>query len=324
MEAKVANRLNIRGVHAGGTPAARLCMLAFAGATLTGLQAQGLRTGDPDALQRKRTAIVTVGSTALVTGALIGLNQAWYSQYERVPFHTFNDGDEWRGMDKLGHLFSAYTTAQWGAGMFNWAGADPKVATWVGGSLGWVFLAGVEVLDGYSEGWGFSPWDMLANTAGAGLYIGQELGWGDQRFRIKYSAHLTDYAEQRPDLLGEGFAERLLKDYNGQTYWLCFSPVSFMPVKEDRRWPSWLNIAFGYGAEGMTSASADTEVEGVTTDPNQRRSQFYCSLDIDLHRIPAKNKFLRTVLDVLNCIKVPAPALEFDSNGMVRGHWLYF
>ena len=73
-------------------------------------------------------------------------------------------------------------------------------------------MTGVEVLDGTSSGWGFSGWDMVANTAGAGLFIGQDIGWGEQRLRLKLSSHLTDYAAMRPELLGEAPAERVLKD----------------------------------------------------------------------------------------------------------------
>lgn len=271
----------------------------------------------------QRGKVVAIGSAALITGALIGLDQAWYSAYDRTAFHVFNDGDEWRGMDKLGHFFSAYTTAQWGHGMFRWAGADDALSTWVGGSLGWAFLAGVEVLDGTSSGWGFSPWDMVANTAGTGMFIAQQRAWQEQRFRLKWSAHLTDLAQERPDLLGEGSSERLLKDYNGQTYWLSVSPTAFFPG-EVHVWPAWLNVAVGYGADGMVSARADGTSEGTDPVPTCRRSQFYLSVDLDLHRIPTRSPFVRTVLDVLNCVKIPAPALEAGSDGRWKGHWFYF
>lgn len=267
-----------------------------------------------------RMALVGGGSALLITGAWIGLDQAWYADYERTSFHFFNDGGEWMGMDKCGHLFSAYTTAEWGTSMFRWAGASPSVSRWVGGSLGWVFLAGVEVMDGHSEGWGFSPWDLLANTTGSLLFIGQDAAWGEQRFRLKFSAHLTEYALQRPEALGEGTAERILKDYNGQTYWLSMDPRLFGARPRKGSWASVFNVAVGYGAEGMLYAKPGTP-EGV--EQPGRRPQFYLSLDACLHRISTRSRFVRTVLDVLDCVKVPAPALEF-SDGAVTGHWLYF
>jgi hypothetical protein len=43
----------------------------------------------------------------------------------------------------------------------------------------------------------------------------------------KFSFHLTDYASKRPDVLGSNLPERIIKDYNGQTYWLSVNLHSF-------------------------------------------------------------------------------------------------
>ena len=270
-----------------------------------------------------RSLLVASGSAILVGGALVGLDQAWYSQYERGPFRFFDDGAEWMGMDKAGHLFSAYTTAGWGNGLICWSGASRNTARWVGGTIGFTFLTGVEVLDGFSEGWGFSGWDMAANVAGTGSWIAQDIAWGEQRLHIKYSAHLTKFASQRPDLLGEGLAERLLKDYNGQTYWLSANLSSLFNGSRSHC-TSWMNAAIGYGAEGMISARpVGSEDIGTSISPQWRR-QWFLSFDLDLDRIPVRGKGWRTLLHVLNCVKIPAPAVEFSSDGVVRGHWLYF
>ena len=42
--------------------------------------------------------------------------------------------------------------------------------------------------------------------------------------------------------------ERMLKDYNGQTYWLSANLKSFF---QGSNIPAWLNVAVGYGADGM-------------------------------------------------------------------------
>lgn len=308
-------------IRAFASVRSRLCLVLLAAGLLgIGHAQDSTLTLRP---KQQRATTVAIGSAVLISGALVGLDRAWYSDYDRTPFHVFNDGDEWRGMDKSGHFFSVYTTAQWGYGMFKWAGASEKLSTWVGGSLGWAFLAGVEVLDGTSAAWGFSPWDMVANTAGAGLFMAQQCAWGDQRIRLKWSGHLTGYATQRPDLLGDGLSERLLKDYNGQTYWLSASPVSFRSPGP-HVWPAWLNLAMGYGAEGMVSARPDEALDDQGPGSMNARSQFYLSFDMDLHRIPTRNSLVRTVLDVLNCVKFPAPALEVGSDGSWKGHWLYF
>jgi uncharacterized protein YfiM (DUF2279 family) len=263
----------------------------------------------------QRTAAWVGGS--LWGGAYILLDRAWYAQFERTSFHGFNDGREWLQMDKAGHAFSAYTLGAWGHGLLRHCGASEARSRWAGGALGLAFLSGIEVLDGFSAGWGFSPWDMAANTGGAGLFIVQDALWGEQRVRLKLSAHLTDFAARRPDLLGSSFAERLLKDYNGQTYWASVDVARF--GAGPGRWPRWLMPSVGYGATGMVAAFPDEQPMAVAA---QRR--FFLSLDTDLRRVRTRSRFVRAVLTVLSSIKVPAPTLELRSDGTLLGHWLYF
>ena len=65
---------------------------------------------------------------------------------------------------------------------------------------------------------------MAANAIGAGIYLSQVLAFQEQRFKMKFSYHPTKYAQLRTDVLGSNFQESLLKDYNGQTYWISFFP----------------------------------------------------------------------------------------------------
>jgi hypothetical protein len=90
------------------------------------------------------------------------------------------------------------------------------------------------------------------------------------------------------------------------------------------RFPKWLNLAAGYGAEGMTGASSNpSEVNGVPVPYSERYRQFYIAPDIDLSRIPVKSKTLKLILKTVGFIKIPMPALEFNKNG-VKFHPLYF
>jgi hypothetical protein len=61
--------------------------------------------------------------------------------------------------------------------------------------------------------------------------IAQDAGWGEQRFRLKFSAHLTPYAEEAPICSARTTAARVLKDYNGQTYWLSFNPTALVRME---------------------------------------------------------------------------------------------
>lgn len=270
-----------------------------------------------DTLNKPRRNAVIITEATLASATLVGLHQLWYKDYPKSSFKTINDSNEWQQMDKLGHVFSSYQLGRIGANTLNWAGVCKKDQLLYGATLGLGFLTAVEVMDGFSEEWGFSWTDMAANAAGTGLYIGQELLWQEQRIVMKYSFHQTRFASQRPDKLGDGLLEEFLKDYNGQTYWLSANLNSF--IKSDFI-PNWLNFAFGYGASGMLTGEPSDEVF-----QNQNRiTQYYLSLDIDLTRIKTNSHFLKTVFDVLNVIKVPFPTLELNSKGVSKFHFFYF
>jgi uncharacterized protein YfiM (DUF2279 family) len=272
-----------------------------------------------DTLNKPRRNAVIISEASLAGVTLIGLNQLWYADYPRSKFQTINDANEWLQMDKMGHVFSSYQLGRAGANVLNWSGVSKKNQLIYGATLGFTFLTAVEVLDGYSAEWGFSWSDMAANAAGTGLYVGQELLWDEQRITLKYSFHQTQYASQRPDKLGNGFFEEVLKDYNGQTYWLSANIHSFF---KDSKVPKWLNVAVGYGAEGMLVGDNESvDNLGITQNPKR---QYYLSLDVDLSRIKTNSHLLKSILEVLNVIKVPFPALELDSNGKLKAHPIYF
>jgi len=265
---------------------------------------------------------VITTETALFAGSLTGLNYLWYEGYPRTAFHVFNDNNQWMGMDKLGHCYSAYAISTLNYDVWRWAGAKHQKAVWISGGLSLGFLTAIEVLDGFSEQWGFSWGDMIANTGGTALFASQQLLWKEQRFQMKYSFWPTDYPKKRPDLLGKNLLEQPLKDYNGQTYWLSANIWSFLPDREQRKFPRWLNISLGYGANGMLGG---TENPPEFADV-QRYHQFYLSVDVDLTKINTRSKVLKTLLKTLNMIKFPAPAFEFNTSSTepVRFHWLKF
>ena len=161
---------------------------------------------------------------------------------------------------------------------------------------------------------------LLRMFSGTGLYVSQELLWKEQRITPKFSFHTTKYAKIRPDALGESFNEQLLKDYNGQTYWLSVNLHSFF---KDSKLPKWLNIAVGYGGNGMISGE-----EFVNSDSDlpyvKRNREFYLSFDADLSKIETKSHFLKTFFSVINTIKIPAPTVKLGANGVVNFDCLYF
>jgi hypothetical protein len=268
-------------------------------------------------------AVVAGTEAALYGGSLIGLNALWYKDYPRSSFHSFNDNYEWLQMDKAGHMTTSYYIGRIGVGLNKWAGMERKKAIWFGGLLGSVYQSTIEILDGYSSEWGFSWGDFVANTAGSLLVVGQELAWNEQRVVLKYSFMQSEYSSYRPELLGSNLQENLLKDYNGQTYWLSVNPSSFM--RGESKFPKWLNIAFGYGADGMTGGDFNPPyIDGGGNQVRfERCRQYYLSLDVDLTRIKTKSRLLKAVFYSVGFIKFPAPSLEFSEKG-VKGHLLGF
>ncbi len=275
-----------------------------------------------DTLNKKKLTLVTTSISVLYAGSIAGLYSLWYSNYPQSEFHFINDNKEWLQMDKCGHTTTSYYIGQICYGALRWSGVSENRSIWYGGLTGLVYLTTVETLDGFSQQWGASAGDLAANTFGTALFISQQLAWHEQKFVMKFSVHHSPYAQYNPAQLGSTIPERILKDYNGQTYWLSAN-ISSLGLRHTQ-FPKWINIAVGYGTEGMTGASQNpATVKGIPIPISERYRQFYISPDIDLSRIPVKSKTLKLILNTIGFIKIPMPALEFNKKG-VKVHPLYF
>jgi Predicted periplasmic lipoprotein (DUF2279) len=299
------------------------------------LLSQTLNTGThhgPEApVYKKRKWLIGGINVAGYGGSLLLLSQAWYKDYPKTKLHSFNDSKEWLQTDKAGHAWAAYNTGRASTAMWKWAGLSPKKATLIGGFSGAAYLTVIEILDGHSAEWGWSWADMGANLLGSGLFMSQELAWQQQRIQFKFSFHKKNYGEAQlnkraDDLFGKSWYERMLKDYNGQTYWFSANIKSFFPKS---RFPAWLNVAVGYGADGLLGGFENRWTEGdpgfpINRSDIPRKRQFYIAPDIDLTKIKTKSKLLRTVFSGLNSFKFPAPALQIDNKGRFRFYPFYF
>ncbi len=263
----------------------------------------------PSQVNRKRLTTVIIGSSVAYTATLVGLSSIWYSQYDKQSFHFFNDASEWKQVDKVGHFYSAFQLSAIGSKLLQWSNVSKSKSDQFGSLTSFFIMSSIEVLDGYSAGYGASGSDMLANALGASFYLGQNLIWNETRIYPKFSFHRTDYPPLRPNTLGSTFLEEVIKDYNGQTYWLSVDMDKFI------RFPKWLNLSVGYGANGMVYAN---ESQNSAAGYNSYR-QYYLGLDFDLTAYRSKSKALNTLIFFVNMIKLPAPSLEF-SNGKVKGH----
>jgi uncharacterized protein YfiM (DUF2279 family) len=263
-----------------------------------------------DRVENGRVKAVYVGYASGLTAGYAGLYHLWYKQNGFGRFSFENDNRNWKQMDKAGHMMTAFQLGEFGISILRWAGAGEDRAIWHGGLSGLLFLTGMEIFDGFSSGYGFSWGDQLANVAGTALVTGQELIWGEQRFRLKYSFYPSSYADYRPELLGKNLLETLVKDYNAQTYWLSFSPHS---VSENI--PDWLCISIGYSAGGMTGGHSNPAFnsEGKPIPDFTRYRQYFLSLDLDLSRVRTESRLIQTVFSAIGFIKFPFSALEYNT-----------
>ncbi|MGB0917682.1 MAG: DUF2279 domain-containing protein [Flavobacteriales bacterium] len=277
-----------------------------------------------DTIAKGRAIGLASGSAALWVGSVVGLNELWYAHEPRSKFHLFDDNREWLQLDKAGHFLTSYAIGYYYIDLMRWAGFNRKTSIWAGGFMGSFYLAGIEILDGFSGAWGFSFGDFGANTAGSLAVIVQELAWNEQRITPKISYHPSRYAQYRPNLLGDSFGSRMLKDYNGQTYWLSANIHSFL--KDESKFPRWINVAIGFGGDGMIGGNLNPEFDddGNVLPNLIRHRQFYISLDVDLTKIRTKKKWLRTIFKAVNIIKLPFPTVEFNSIEKVKFHPIYF
>jgi VanZ family protein len=276
----------------------------------------------------KKGLIVAAANVGLWTGSYVLLNKAWYQQYDRERFHFFNDNAEWNQMDKCGHVWTTYQVSRLANEWWRWTGMSKNKSAVLGGVFGMAYQGLIEIQDGYSSKWGFSWGDMMANTIGAASFVGQQIGWSDQRIQVKFSyaahAYSPDLIGRRNQLFGENALGRVLKDYNSQTYWISANLKSFFP---NSNFPKWLNISAGYSSDLMLGgrdnlwAGPNGNIKDHTDIPRIRR--FYLSADLDLTKIKTKNKVVRGLFFALNMIKIPAPTIEYSRNGFVL-HGMYF
>ena len=276
-----------------------------------------------DTLNRKRLKTVIYTSAGLYTTTLGVLYFGWYKNHASSSFHWFNDNKAWLQVDKVGHSTTSYIMSNYAFWALRWAGVNNSSSAIYSGLMGWSAMTVIEILDGFSSEYGASYGDLIANTAGAALFTSQQLLWREQRLRLKFSYHPTDFAQYRPDLLGNTQLQRMLKDYNGQTYWLSVNIHSFL--KQESSFPKWINVSFGYGATGMLGSFSNPETWNGTPLPSYERTrQYYLSLDVDWTRIKTKSSLLKFTLKALSFIKVPFPTIEYNNQNNFIFHWLYF
>ncbi|NMM47125.1 DUF2279 domain-containing protein [Marinigracilibium pacificum] len=275
----------------------------------------------PDSIDKKKL-IKTIGiETGTYLAGISFLQFIWYKDHDRVPFHYYDDSKGYLQMDKAGHAFGAYRYSYSAYYALRAAGVSKKKALIYGGPTGLIFQTPIEIFDGMYEGWGFSWYDMIANTAGSAIFTIQEAVFDEQIFLMKFSYSPSIYPDYH-DHLGENHIQRFFLDYNAHTYWLSGNIKKLTGIQKV---PDWLNISFGYSANGMIyEFDNPTYYQGEPFPHFERYRQYLISLDVDFSRIRTNKKWVRGMLKALNLIKIPFPAVEFNRVDGVKFNPVYF
>jgi uncharacterized protein YfiM (DUF2279 family) len=273
-----------------------------------------------DSLNKKRIVLASSGIIGVWTGSTIALQSIWYAAYPQVPFHTFDDSKSWLQMDKMGHLFSANKLSTVCYSSFRWGGLSKNKSVLLGAISGLGYLTTLELMDARNEQWGFSWSDMGANLIGTSIFALERLFSKENAIQLKFSFSKSPYAAVRPNILGQNYQEQLLKDYNGQTYWISIQPQQWFNLKNV---PNWISLAFGYSVNEKLVGDASNYYDALTSTYYSSYREFIFSLDINLNQLPIRSPLIKAILKPFNSIKIPFPSVILSQN-QLHFRELYF
>jgi len=265
-----------------------------------------------DTLNISRLNAVIIGESAFYVGGVIGLNKGFSHDYLNNKWHQ--DYARNLQMDKAAHVFASYQIGNLFFNSLKWSGVNEDAQLLYGAGMGFVFLTSVELVSGFSQ-YGCSFKDILANGIGTSLFVSQELLWKEQRIVVKISFKNLDFISSSPSQM----KAHIRDEFDDQTVWMSVNLHSFF---KDSKIPRWLNIAVGYGVEGVSSPNY-VKIDNLNKKAAAYR-QFYISLDADLTKIETKSHFLKTFFAIFNSVKIPAPSIEYSVNEGFRAHSIYF
>lgn len=255
---------------------------------------------------------------------LLWLSSIWYNSY--TTFHFFDDLFEWEYLDKAGHFFASFYIGLFACeALGNSKNLNPSLRKKWTCFAGFYLLLPIEILDGFSLNYGASIVDLAANLLGSIFCIGYISNKLVSTAIPKFSFHTTAFAIMRPELLGSNFVQQVVKDYNGQTYWLS---IDINSIFNRKILPSWLLLTIGYGADGLLGGHDNVwqNTEGKTFDYSnvERAKRFFISVDLNASVLRGKSKVFSYLFAPFILLKFPGPAIEINVERGIVFHPIYF
>jgi hypothetical protein len=213
-----------------------------------------------------RNALI-IGGGALAIAAYGKHN--WYQDGFGGGFKTVDEGffganTPHGGMDKFGHMFANYAIVRSFSPVFQWAGNSREDALWLAAFSSATLFTLVEVADGFSRKWRFSPQDEVMNLAGAALGVIMETHPElDDKFDFRLGYHKSANSSFKP-----------FSDYSGQRYLLVAKADGFDSLR-NRPVLRYLELSLGYQARGYENPTGE------------HRRDVYVGLSLNLSRLLA-------------------------------------
>jgi hypothetical protein len=191
---------------------------------------------------------------------------------------------------------------------FQWAGHSQPQALQLAGITSATLSVGVEVLDGFTKKYGFSPEDVVMNLTGIGTgIILENYPYLDNLFDFRLKYWPSDDAIRLKEY--DSFS-----DYTGQTYLLITKASGILPLRQTK-WLRYLELAVGYGTRGYQPT------DGTNSEPKKRN--FYYGLSLNLSQLlndtlfkqnPTSSYTKLITEQVLEYLQMPGTALLFDNS----------
>ena len=227
-------------------------------------------------------------------------------------FHFAEDYQYSLGADKFGHFYGTYLPSYLMSQVFLSSGFGYDLSHVLGGTVGLLYTSYVEILDGYSKGFGFSPSDWYADFAGASYFVAQHYIPVLQNFQPKF-------LYVKPSWIGEKNrreAESFIDDYSAQTFWISVNMHNLLPKSMKNYWPDFLELSLGYGVfslltPGWKGLPCDPSISQPVSDAAWGNRTFMIGLDYNLVKLlPDGGSFWNWFKQTLNQFRfLPAPTL---------------
>lgn len=265
-------------------------------------------------------------ASTVYLGAMVGLHiyqaNAWWKK-DRGPFHFQEDWSENLQNDKFGHFFGAYVNSYFIRETLIECGFGQEASHDFGGILGGLYSLFVEIEDGFSTRWGFSPTDAYADLLGAGYFLIQADFPILQNFHEKWNYWPSKF-------LGSGSIpgqqRTFIDDYQGQSYWWSADVWNMLPANAQSWYPKWLQLSIGYtarkhGIYDPTGAHLAQDPRSTTDVADTR--EIYFGLDYSLQNLIPKTNiaFIDWLVQTLDNFHFPAPAIRLTPT--VKAFLLY-